>query len=209
MTGDDSETNELMARARAGDTAAQQMLLERFRARLCRMVAVRLDRRLASRLDPADVVQEAIFEASQCLAQYLEERPLPFYPWLRRLTWKRLVKLHHRHLGAQKRSVGREERSLALPDESAMELAERLVAPGTSPSHRAVRDEMRGRVQVALRRLPEPDQEVLVLRFLEQLSTSEIAAVLETTEGAVKTRQTRALDRLGRFLGRDPRRSDS
>jgi DNA-directed RNA polymerase specialized sigma24 family protein len=150
VTHDDSETEELLARAGAGDAAACQELLERFRPRLCRMVAVRLDRRLAARLDPADVVQEAIFEASQRLDEYLEERPLPFYPWLRRLTWKRLVKLHHRHLGTQKRSAGREEPLLRLPDESALELAERLVAPGTSPSHRAVREEMRGPGQLNL-----------------------------------------------------------
>jgi RNA polymerase sigma-70 factor (ECF subfamily) len=209
MTRDDTETDELLARAGRGDAAACQLLLERFRPRLCRMVAVRLDRRLAARLDPADVVQEAIFEASQKLAAYLDERPLPFYTWLRRLTWKRLVKLRHQHLGAQKRSATREEQWPGLPDESVQELADRLVSPGTSPSHRAVKEELRGRVQAALKRLPAPDREVLVLRFLEQLSTSEIAAVLELTEGAVKTRQTRALDRLGRFLGRDPRRNDS
>jgi RNA polymerase sigma-70 factor (ECF subfamily) len=61
MTSDDTETDELLARAQAGDAAARQHLLERYRPRLCRMVAVRLDRRLAARLDPADVVQEAIF----------------------------------------------------------------------------------------------------------------------------------------------------
>jgi DNA-directed RNA polymerase specialized sigma24 family protein len=49
---------------------------------------------------------------------------------------------------------------------------------------------------------------VLVLRFLEQLPTREMAAVLGITEGAAKTRQTRALERLGRLLGRDPRESE-
>jgi RNA polymerase sigma-70 factor (ECF subfamily) len=95
-----------------------------------------------------------------------------------------------------------------LPEESALALAERLVASGTSPSNRMVREELRGRVQAALLHLAEPDREVLVLRFLEQLSTSEMAAVLGITEGAVKTRQTRALDRLGRLLGRDPREEE-
>jgi RNA polymerase sigma-70 factor (ECF subfamily) len=56
--------------------------------------------------------------------------------------------------------------------------------------------------------LPEHYREVLVLRFLEELSTNEMASVLEITEAAVKTRQTRALDRLGRILGRDPRENE-
>jgi DNA-directed RNA polymerase specialized sigma24 family protein len=37
---------------------------------------------------------------------------------------------------------------------------------------------------------------VLVLRYLEQLSIQEIAAVLYITEGAATMRQVRALDRL-------------
>src|SRR5262249_9269464 len=126
--------------------------------------------------------------------------------WLRRLAWKRLVKLQQRHLGAQKRSVTREEQQMALlPEESALDLAGRLVAPGTSPSNQVLREELRGRVHTALMRLPEHHREVLVLRFLEELTTSEMAAVLHITEAAVKTRQTRALDRLRRLLGRDPR----
>ena len=40
-----------------------------------------------------------------------------------------------------------------------------------------------------------------MLRYLEQMSLREIAAVLETTEGAVKTRHARALLRLQTLLG--------
>jgi RNA polymerase sigma-70 factor (ECF subfamily) len=43
----------------------------------------------------------------------------------------------------------------------------------------------------------------LVLRHLEQLSTKEIAAVLGITEGAVKVRHLRALERLRQTLDKD------
>jgi RNA polymerase sigma-70 factor, ECF subfamily len=206
MAPDDAVSEELLNRASRGDTHAEQELLGRHGERLRKMVAARLDRRLAARIDPSDVVQEALLDASRLLPEYLRERPLPFYPWLRRLAWKRLVKLQQRHLRAQKRSVSREEQQMVmLPEESALELAGRLVAPGTSPSNHLVREELRSRVQAALTRLPEPYREVLVLRFLEELSTNEMAAVLGITVAAAKTRQTRALDRLGRLLGRDPR----
>jgi RNA polymerase sigma factor (sigma-70 family) len=48
--------------------------------------------------------------------------------------------------------------------------------------------------------LPEDDREVLVLRYLEELPTAEVAAVLLLSEAAVKMRHRRALDRLSRLL---------
>ena len=59
---------------------------------------------------------------------------------------------------------------------------------------------MRARVQEALARLSDRDREVLVLRYLEHLSTREIAAVLGLAESGVKTRQLRALQRLRDLL---------
>jgi RNA polymerase sigma-70 factor (ECF subfamily) len=200
------DSEELIARASRGDDAARGQLLALHRDRLCKMVALRLDRRLAARVDPSDVVQEALLEAAQKLPDYLRQRPVPFYPWLRRLAWEHLVKLHQRHLNTRKRSAAREEKQiLALPDESALTLAQRLVAPGTSPSNVLVQAELRARVRAALAQLPEGDREVLAMRYLEQLSMNEIAAVLGINEGAVKMRHTRALQRLSGVLGDDPR----
>jgi RNA polymerase sigma-70 factor (ECF subfamily) len=168
------------------------------------MIALRMDRRLAARVDPSDVVQETLAEAVIKLSDYLRNRPLPFYPWLRQLAWDRLVALHRWHLRAKKRSVTREEHAEpALPNDSVLELANRLMARGSSPSDRLQREEQRTRVRAALLRLADADREVLVLRHLEQLSTREIAAVLRTSEGAVYTRHLRALERLRDLLGEE------
>jgi RNA polymerase sigma-70 factor (ECF subfamily) len=196
------DTEELIARARAGERAAGEELLTRHRERLGRMVGVYFDRRMAARLDPSDVVQDALLEASQKLSDYLRRSPVAFYPWLRRLAWEHLVKLRQRHLVAQRRCTAREEQQrLSLPDESAEDLARRLVDPGSSPSNRLVRQEQQERMRAALAQLPERDQEILVMRYLEQLSISEIAVVLELNEGAVKMRHTRSLRRLAALLG--------
>jgi RNA polymerase sigma-70 factor (ECF subfamily) len=197
----DAETEELLRRAGDGDGAARQRLLARHRDRLCRMVDLRLDRRLRARVDPSDVVQEVLTEADRALAEYLARRPLPFYPWLRQLAWERLVALHRRHVTAQRRSVTREEMAnLSLANDSVLELADRLIDRHSSPSHRLLREELRARVRVGLDQLGARDREVLILRHLEQLSTAETAAVLGVTEGAVKLRHLRALDRLRSVL---------
>jgi RNA polymerase sigma-70 factor (ECF subfamily) len=207
---DQPDTDELLRQAAEGDADAPARLLARHRDRLHRMVSCRLDRRLAARVDPSDVVQEVLVEASQKLEDYLRQRPLPFYPWLRHLAWEQLTTLHRRHVRAHRRTVLREEPGLVgLPEDSALELANRLVSSASSPSQRLLRKELRQRVQAALLRLPWRDREVLVLRHMEQLSVAESAAVLGVSPGAVKVRHVRALERLRTLLDETPREDES
>jgi RNA polymerase sigma-70 factor (ECF subfamily) len=166
------------------------------------MVQLRMDPRMCPRLDPSDVVQEAITEAWQELPAYLEARPIPFYPWLRRITWERLLKLQQRHLRAQKRSVLREN-PLVLPDESSRALADRLAQSGTTPSGKLQRLERQESVRRALDRLPGIDRDVLVLLYLEQLSGVEAAIVLQISEPALRMRHLRALRRLRQLVLQD------
>jgi RNA polymerase sigma-70 factor (ECF subfamily) len=192
----EEDTEDLLRRAGAGENAARERLLARHRDRLRHVVALRLDRRLAARIDPSDVIQEAMADAAHKLPDYLRHRPLPFYPWLRQLALERLLVMHRRHIQAQKRSVTREEgQSLPLTDESTLELADRLLAGGGTPMGDLLRDELQRRVHEALAGLGSRDREVLVLRHLEQLSTRETAAVMQISEGAVKARHLRALRR--------------
>src|SRR4051812_8316766 len=105
MHAEAPETEQLIEQARRGDEAARQALLARHRSRLRQMVAVRMDGRLAARVDPSDIVQDALAEAHRTMDDYLRRRPLPFYPWLRRLAWERLVQLHRQHVEAGRRSL--------------------------------------------------------------------------------------------------------
>jgi RNA polymerase sigma-70 factor (ECF subfamily) len=196
------DTEQLLERIGRGDAAARQQLLARHRDRLRRMVALRLDRRLAARVDPSDIVQDSLAAANRQLSDYLRRRPLPFYPWLRQIAWERVAKEYERHVRAQRRSVTREEPP-PLPGESVMHLARRLIASATSPSRRLLREELRHRVRTALESLKPSDREVLVLRYLEGLSNSEAAAVLGVSESTLGMRHLRALERLRNLLGED------
>ena len=148
------DTEELLERASRGDQQAIGQLLTRYRPRLRQMVTVRMDPRLKSRIDPSDVVQEALMDASRMLPEYLRDRPLPYYPWLRQVAWQRLYDLHVRHVQTKKRSVAREAvEAMMLSDASIVHLAERVVAAGTSPSVNLFRKELRRRVREALNSL--------------------------------------------------------
>ncbi len=210
MTSRDTDTEQLVDRAAVGDRSAMEQLMSRHRDRLRQMVSVRMDRRLAARVDPSDVVQETLAEAARKLPVFVRERSLPFYLWLRELAWEHLVTLYRRHVRAQRRAVTREEPAeLKLSDESTIVLAYQLAPSGTSPSEQMMRSELRQRVRLALNRLAPKDREILVMRHLEQLEVGEIAAILGITEGAVMMRRLRAFERLRRLLndgGSEPSR---
>lgn len=206
MPANDSSENQLIERATMGDELAVKALFEQHRGRLLRMVAVRMDPRVATRIDASDVVQESLWEAHEKLSQYAATRPLPLYPWLRQITWQRLMHAHERHLYAMRRSVTREHpQGLTLSHDSVFCLAEQLVGDGTSPSRGAMREELQARIRSALSDLPPRDGEVLVMRYLEQMSVCEIAASLQISENAVRMRQLRALQKLRGRLSLDDR----
>src|SRR3954454_23484019 len=99
----DEQTAVLLDRLRGRDDQALGELFTLYRERLWRMLYVRLDRRLASRASPDDVLQEAFLDVARRVSEYLAAPAVPFYVWLRFLTVQRMQMLHRAHLGAQAR----------------------------------------------------------------------------------------------------------
>jgi RNA polymerase sigma-70 factor (ECF subfamily) len=60
----------------------------------------------------------------------------------------------------------------------------------------------------AVRRLPGDRRRAVVLRFVDELTTAEIAGVLQRSEGAVRVLLHRALRTVARDLSRDDDRPD-
>jgi RNA polymerase sigma-70 factor (ECF subfamily) len=204
MSHADSQSESLLRRAAEGDHAARAELLDRYRDRLRKAVAMRLDKRLAARVDASDIVQDAMRDAFRRLPEYFAEPQISFYPWLRRIAWDRLADMYRAHVAAERRSVLREEPWLPhLNDESVDELAHSIVTSSVNPGRRAMLAEMQGRTKAALKQLKPQDREILVLRFLEQMDVEEIAGVLGISQTAVTSRQLRALQRIRLLLGDD------
>lgn len=202
MANNSAETTRLLEQARAGDKEALNQLFDRHRARLRRMVELRLDRRLQARIDASDVIQEAYVEVVTRLNEYVHWPSYPLFLWLRLIVGERLFKLHRHHLGTQMRDA-RLEVSIyrgALPQASSAALAARLLGKHTSPTQAAVRAERMMRLQEALNTLEAIDREVLSLRHFEELSLAETALSLGIEESAAAKRYIRALKRLKAIL---------
>jgi RNA polymerase sigma-70 factor, ECF subfamily len=195
--GEDEELARLR-RAAAGDATAFAELFEPHRDRLRRIVALRLDRRLRGRLDPSDVIQEAVIEAIRTLPKYVDGLGMQFFLWMRWLTGKTLQTLHRKHLGVRAREAGREVciDGRVMPEATSASLAAHLLGRDTRPSVAAARAERRLRLEQALDDLDPIDREVLVLRHFEELTAEESARVLGIERSAASKRYIRALGRL-------------
>jgi RNA polymerase sigma-70 factor (ECF subfamily) len=194
---DSTETHGLLDQIARGDKPALERLLEGYRPGLHAFVEARLDPRLRARLDPSDVVQEALLEVVRRMDDFLRRRPMPFHLWVRKTTYERLLNLHRDHLQRARRSVDRE---VALPDRSSLLLAQPLLAGGPSPSQDLAAREVADRVARAVAQLSEADREILLMRHAEELPYEEIAGLLEIEPAAARKRYGRALLRLQKVL---------
>jgi RNA polymerase sigma-70 factor (ECF subfamily) len=198
MWPDPAQTGQMLDQVRRGEPAAVDQLLACHREPLRRVIGLRLDPALAQRVDASDVVQDVILEASQRLAQYLQDPRMPFHLWLRHIAQDHIIDAHRKHRLAQRRSVDREQPLVAagLGDRSSIELAAQLVDPEMTPATAALRQEVERRLAAAVGQLGDDDREVILMRHYEQLSNQEVAATLGLSEAAAAMRYLRALRRL-------------
>jgi RNA polymerase sigma factor (sigma-70 family) len=161
---------ELLARAKGGDADAYAELV-RAHQDVAFRTAVLITQNAA---DAEDAAQEAFVKAWGALGRFREGAPLR--PWL--LT---IVANEARN---RRRSAGRRE-ALAL-----------RLASEPSAESAALALESRSSLLSALSRLREDDRLVLGCRYLLELSEAETAAALGVRPGTVKSRTSRALERL-------------
>lgn len=137
--------------------------------------------------DAEEAVQDGFVKAYRAFGRFREGSP--FRPWL-----LRIVANEARN---RRRSAGRRA-GLALRAAAA---ASGDAAP--SPEAAALTHERREKLLAALAVLDDRDRDVLVHRFLLDLGEEETAAALGIRRGTVKSRTSRALERMRAVLGED------
>jgi RNA polymerase sigma-70 factor (ECF subfamily) len=191
------DVEELLARFAAGDSLALEDLFAGVRPFMRRVNEVRMDRRLRARIDPSDVVQEALVEANRRIHDYLGQRPMPFHLWLRQLAFENLLRLRRFHVNADRRSVSCE---LPLSEDSSLEMAREILAKDSGPLKGLLDQELAQRIRDLLEQMPQIDREVLVMRCFEGLSNQEVALTLGLEPSTASQRFGRALARLAELF---------
>jgi RNA polymerase sigma-70 factor (ECF subfamily) len=181
----DNDDAALIERCRAGDVAAFEPLVEKYRQRVWRL-AYNL---LRDREEAWDVAQEAFIRAYQALPSFRGQSA--FYTWLYRIVMN-VAADRARSRGARGRAFGtervpEEDWDRVLPDQNAADEA---------PDTAAVRREQRRKIEQALDTLPEHHRRIVVLSDLEGLSYREIAETLDIPMGTVMSRLHNARKRL-------------
>jgi RNA polymerase sigma-70 factor (ECF subfamily) len=193
------ETQKLLERAKGGDQTAFDDLFQRHRAKLRRVIAFRMDRRVAARVDASDVLQDTYMEAYRRLQKYLQQPGMPFYFWLCWIAREKVVALHRRHLGAEKRAMTHEA-SLLPVDSSATFVSLVVAGREPSPSQALAKAELAERLRMALGQLDNDERDLVLWRHFEQLSARDMAQLLQISEAAASKRYIRALEHLRAIL---------
>ena len=202
--GIQAEEQSLVAELKAGSEAAFSLLIAQYSQPIYSFVA----RSLRDPADAADVTQNVFIKVFRNISGFHGEASLR--------TWIYRIAVHE--ASNQRRwwcRHKRQELTIDTPAENedgeSFSLADALAAADASPFVEAARRQLRDRVEAALRTVPEPFREVVVLREIEGFGYDEIAEILDVNLGTVKSRLTRgrtALREALRLSGTFPERPE-
>jgi len=182
-------TAELVARARAGETAALDRICERYMAPLRRWATGRLPRQSRGMLDTDDIVQDTIIRTLRQLDRFEPQGEGALGGYLRQALLNRI------------RDQVRRVR--ARPDTTGIDGRE-IEAPAASPLDQAIGVETVERYEAALARLRAEDREAVIVRLELDLSYAEAAQALgKPSADAARMAISRALVRLAREMSHD------
>lgn len=136
--------------------------------------------RTSSEADAEDLTARVFFRALQHIENY-EDRGYPLSAWLYRIAHNLVANWHRDH---SRHPV------IAIDDLSHWRVTE------AGPEAMAELLENKEALLAAFRRLPADRQELLVLKFVDQLTNAEIGAVMGRSEGAIKSLYHRTLQAL-------------
>jgi len=163
------------------------------------LARLQLGRGLRAKLDPSDIVQQAILRAHSNLDQFSGRTEAEWLGWLRAILGNVLSSVA-REFDAAARDIEREVSFESSLDESSARLAQVLSAEGSSPSVAAVRAEELCRLAQALVQLPDDQRLAIESHHLKGLTVAQTADEMGKSRPAVVGLLFRGLKRLRELM---------
>jgi RNA polymerase sigma-70 factor, ECF subfamily len=163
---------EIVCRVRAGETALYEVIMRRYNQRLYRVARAILH----NDAEAEDVMQDAYVRAYEHLGQFAVRAP--FAAWLTRIAV---------HEALARLRLSNRNQSLD-ENEYDGDLSMQMTSKSPDPEQNASGAQLRDILEEAVLNLPEHYRTVIMLRDIEELSTTETAQALDLTEDNVKIR---------------------
>jgi RNA polymerase sigma-70 factor (ECF subfamily) len=181
----------LVDRVKRGDVRAFEMLVVKYQRRIERLIS-----RMVRDVDLVqDIAQETFIRAYRALPQFRGDSA--FYTWLYRIA----VNTAKKALGDLKRDPLVSENSLAGGDEGEeTSRVENELTTGETPEGLLASKQIAGAVNAAIEALSEDLRQAITLREIEGLSYEEIAEVMSSPIGTVRSRIFRAREAIAARL---------
>ncbi len=180
------DERELIRRAKEYDPEAFAEIYKRYYQSIFNYIYYRVsDTTIAE-----DLCHEVFLRALEAIQSFTFQG-VPFSAWLYRIAGNLVIDHYRRQPPQPEISLEDTNRPLVADDN-----------PGAALERHFTHQELRQ----ALRQLTDDQQQVIILKFVDGLSNSEVAQILGKTEGAVKSLQHRALASLGRLMGEKRKR---
>lgn len=170
MAGIEQSDAELVKQFQGGDLRAFELFMMRFQDRVYRLSLIWLK----DEHQAADVTQEVFIRAYKGLGKF-RFRATPF-TWLYRTTFNICRECNRKKVAEQ--------------------LTEEPISGGPSIERQVSIEQSARQIRVLVSRLPQRQQEVVVLRLFEQFSVADTARLMKCREGTVKALLNKAMGKL-------------
>ena len=174
--GDDDRP--LIERVRKGDQDAARTLFERYFDRIYNYVYARLGRAE----DAEDLAIDTMTRSLTRLDQF-QDQGVAFSSWVYKIAHNATIDHYRRHGKV-----------------TLVSLEQATLPQSADPSELAMEQLSNEDLRVALRALTDEQQQVLILRFFQDLTAAQVAGIMGKSVGAVQALQHRALGSLERAL---------
>lgn len=181
------EEQELIRQAGQGDESAFEALVKAYEKPVYNLCL----RMCGDRDEALDLSQDTFIKAWHAIALFQGDSK--FQTWLLRIASNTCID----HLRRKKR---RKTVSLTELDDENQPLERQIADYSTDPALLAEKAQDHEAVRAAMDRLPEQDRLILSLRAVEDMSYQEIGTALELPAGTVKSRISRAREKIRRQL---------